>query len=238
VRPIGFSTGALARSDFRLALSELERERVNSIELSALRFFELRPLLESLSTLALNKYTYISLHAPSRFNEGEELEAAELLKRFAPEAWPIVLHPDVIQHFSIWRAFGNRVAIENMDRRKPGGRTANELKDIFDELPDARLCFDIGHARQFDTTMTEAYQILRLFGNRLCQVHISEVNSASQHDRLSFAAILAFEQVANLIPESIPLIVESRVTPPDIEIEIQNAQKALSVQRSASIPVQ
>src|SRR5216684_5718771 len=37
--------------------------------------------------------------------------------------------------------------------------------------------------------------ILHLFAERLCQVHVSEVNSASQHDRFSFSAVLAFEQV-------------------------------------------
>src|SRR6185437_14199302 len=144
--------------------------------------------------LDLRQYRYISIHAPSHFETGDELKASELLKRFAPSGWPIVVHPDVIQDFGIWRAFGDRLAVENMDRRKPAGRTANELRAIFAELPDASLCFDIGHARQFDTTMTEAYEILRMFGNRLCQVHVSEVNSARQHDPLSFAAMTAFEE--------------------------------------------
>ena len=236
MRLIGFSTGALARADFKLALFELKRKAVNSVELSALRFPELRPLLESLGKLELHQFRYISLHAPSHFQGDEEIETAELLRRFAPPSWPIVIHPDSIKHFEVWRAFGNRLAIENMDRRKPVGRTADELRQIFAMLPDATLCFDLGHARQFDTTMTEAYRILRLFGNRLCQLHVSEVNSASQHDRLSFAAILAFEQVANLIPESIPVILESRVAPRDIDLELARAKQALT-QVVAAIPV-
>lgn len=230
MRLIGFSTGALARSDFDLALGELKHKSVNSVELSALRFSELRPLLASLSRLDLSQYRYISLHAPSSFQGDQELEAAELLKCLVPDDWPIVVHPDTIQHFEVWKAFGKRLAVENMDRRKLVGRSADELRQFFALLPDASLCFDIGHARQFDTTMTEAYRILRLFGNRLCQIHVSEVNSASQHDRLSFSAILAFEQVANLIPESLPLILESRVAVDDIESEISKAIRALTQQ--------
>ena len=229
MRLIGFSTGALARSDFNLALRELSNKTVDSIELSALRFHELRPLLESLSKLHLVRYRYVSIHAPSLFQGNEELEAIELLQHFVPSDWPIVLHPDAICHYSLWRVFGKRIAIENMDRRKPVGRTADELRTIFDHLPDASLCFDIGHARQFDTTMTEAYRILKQFVSRLCQVHVSEVNSASQHDRLSYSATLAFEQVAHLIPERIPLIIESRVTNKEIEHEIESARKALPV---------
>jgi xylose isomerase-like TIM barrel protein len=228
VRSIGFSTGALARSDFKLALFQLEEKPVNCVELSALRFHELRPLLESLSSLALERYLYISVHAPSQFQGDEELETLNLLRTFVPKSWPIVVHPDAITEIDLWRKFGNRIAIENMDRRKPVGRTAEELKDIFADLPEARLCFDIGHARQFDTTMTEAYRILRFFADRLCQIHISEVNSASQHDRLSFASVLAFEQVASMIPESTPIIVESRVTEQDIESEIEKTEQALS----------
>lgn len=232
---LGFSTGAVGRSDFKRALQELRTRTLNSIELSALRFNELRPLLESIPSLDLHQYGYISLHAPSQFNEQQEHQAVHLLSSLAPRHWPIVVHPDTIRNFSIWRAFGARLAVENMDRRKGAGRTADELKKVFSELPEASLCFDIGHARQFDTTMTEAYRILRLFRNRLCQVHISEVNSASQHDRLSFAAIVAFEQVANLIPESVPVIIESRVSSQEIDLEIIRARQALRPQVSAPL---
>jgi hypothetical protein len=236
MRPIGFSTGALALSDFRLALKELQGQPIDSIELSALRYRELRPLLSALGTLTLTAYKYISIHAPSSFDADQELEIVDLLRSFVPNNWPIVLHPDTIHDFSAWRVFGRQLAIENMDRRKPIGRTLEELNLIFEKLPDAMLCFDIGHARQCDTTMTEAYRILRAYSNRLCQVHVSEVNTASRHDPLSFAAILAFAEVANLIPCSVPVILESRVTQDQIEAEIERAQKALPVGAMQPVP--
>ena len=71
--------------------------------------------------------------------------------------WPIVVHPDAMFDFSLWREFGNLLCLENMDKRKPVGRTVQELDRIFQELPDASFCFDIGHARQVAPTMTEAY---------------------------------------------------------------------------------
>jgi hypothetical protein len=108
--------------------------------------------------------------------------------------------------FEAWRSPGPVVCIENMDKRKPVGRSAAELGLIFEQLPEARFCFDIGHARQFDPTMIEATKILREFGARLRQVHGSEVNTRSKHDRVSYASMLAFREVAHLIPERIPLI--------------------------------
>jgi len=230
---IGFSAGALAREQFEVALTELERKPVDCVELSALRIAELRPLLEAIPRLNLSRYRYVSFHAPTQFKGNEEHETIDLLFRLVPPTWPIVVHPDAITSFAGWRTLGRRIAIENMDRRKAVGRTALELKEIFEELPEARLCFDIGHARQVDTTMTEAYRILHLFAERLCQVHVSEVNSASQHDRLSFSAVLAFEQVSNLIPGQTPLIIESRVQAQEIDPEIESVKRAIFRDASA-----
>jgi hypothetical protein len=236
MRPIGFSTGALALSDFRLALEELQGQPVDSVELSALRYRELAPLLSALSTLPLASYKYKSIHAPSSFDAEQEVEIIELLRTFVPGGWPIVLHPDTVHDFSAWRGFGRQLAVENMDRRKPIGRTLEELNAIFERLPNAMFCFDIGHARQCDTTMTEAYRILRAYSSRLCQVHLSEVNTASRHDPLSFAAIRAFSEVADLIPDHVPLILEARVTQDRIKAEIENAQKALPLTTMQSVP--
>ncbi len=79
---------------------------------------------------------------------------------------------------------------------------------VFELLPEATFCFDIGHARQFDSTMTEAYLLLKAFQDRLRQVHVSEVNTNSKHDVMSYASILVFREVAHLIPPDVPLILE------------------------------
>jgi hypothetical protein len=226
VRPIGFSTGAVAYSDFQRALELLAVERVNCIELSALRLHEVGPLLNAIGTLDLHRYKYVSFHAPSRFSGEEEPPLVEQLKR-VPREWPIVLHPDVIHSSAIWRQFGPQLAIENMDRRKSWGRTLEELTKTFDELPDATMCFDIGHARQCDTSMTEAYRILKSFQHRLKQIHVSEVNTASRHDPVSYAAKIAFQEVAYLIPSNVPVIIESRVNQAEIGREICRVTEAL-----------
>src|SRR5258707_7181853 len=117
----------------------------------------------------------------------------------ASSACRIVIHADAIRNFVLWNSCGPLLLIENMDKRNICGRTERELSDIFARLPEAGLCFDIGHCRQVDPTMNEAYLILRAFGDRLRQLHVSEVNSRSTHDPLSSAAIDAFRAVSSLI---------------------------------------
>src|SRR5207244_3626904 len=90
------------------------------------------------------------------------------------------------------------------------------------------LCFDLGHARQVDPTMTEATLILKRFRNRIRQLHVSEVDSESRHDRLSFESVLAFQKVANFLPESVPVILETPVKETELEAEVKIAQQALS----------
>ena len=227
MRPIGFSTGALACGDFRLALGMLRHKPIHTVELSALREPELVPLVEAIDSLNLSQFTYVSVHAPSKYEKGTESEIASLLKKFAIRNWPIILHPETMYNFSVWESFQGLLLIENMDKRNRTGRTARELEVIFNKLPNAGLCFDLGHCRQVDPTMNEAFLILREFRDRLKQIHISEVNTRSTHDPLSSASIGAFEKVTHLIPMNVPVVVESPVSENEIDTEIVHARNAL-----------
>ncbi len=231
MRCVGFSTGALARGDFRLALRMLANKRACAVELSALRQEELIPLVEALELLDLSAFDYVSFHAPSAMERSFEETALRLLERVASRGWPIVVHPDAMFTPRQWARLGASLCIENMDKRKPIGQTAKDLAGILEELPRASLCFDIGHARQVDPTMSEASSILHRFRERIKQLHVSEVNSQSQHDCLSVESIFAFQKVSHLVPANVPVILESRVDESAIDDEISNALDALSSER-------
>jgi len=70
--PIGFSTGALAYSDFRKGLDILSKSSARAVELSALRNGELIPLLDSIDSLNLSQFSYVSFHAPGQFETAQE----------------------------------------------------------------------------------------------------------------------------------------------------------------------
>lgn len=229
MRPIGFSTGAVARGDFRLALERLRPHRMEAIELSALRLGELAPLVAAVPDLDLSGFQFISIHAPSRFETESEAKVIENLVKLAGYGHRVVVHPDVIYNPTDWAVLGDRLLIENMDKRKPVGRSVTELDPFFSRLPDAQFCFDIGHARQVDPSMTVAHQLLQTFGARLAEVHISEVNTASRHDPISLNAVSAFRRVAEDIPLGVPVILESLIDAgqSDVESEIRRARAAL-----------
>lgn len=227
---IGFSTGSIALDDVRRGLQVATHRRANAVELSALREDELDPLLESLDQLEneLRPFEYVSFHAPSKRIRFSESKLVEKLRKVADRGWAIIVHPDVIEDFSLWRLLGRAVCIENMDKRKETGRTASQLRTVFEKLPEATFCFDIGHARQVDPTMQEADTFLRWFQDRLRQVHMSFVNSQSRHERLNFESIQAFRRVARRLSEEIPIILETPVQAGDVDDEIDAAESVFA----------
>lgn len=155
-----------------------------------------------------------------------EAAVAEALLRCLDRNWHVALHPDAMRDAGCWRQFGKLLCIENMDKRKPTGRTPAELQPFLDDLPDATICLDLAHARQVDRTFAVARFILATFGpERVAQVHLSELDLRSHHARLSQSMVSAVQEMAHWVPE-VPTILESQVPPDEIEAELQAAARA------------
>lgn len=211
MRFVGFSTGALAGSDFRRAVALAREADLPAIELSALRRDELGPLVAALDELEgdLALFRDVSFHAPSAFEPEDEARVVALLEAVHERDVPIVVHPDVLRTDALWRRFGAGLRIENMDLRKPLGQTATDLAPFFTRLPEARFCLDLAHARQVDPTMAEAERLLLTFLPRLDEIHLSHVDQHSRHHRLNPEAIADYQDLAPLVPDWVPVVLES-----------------------------
>jgi len=227
---IGFSSGALAKGDFRAGIDLQQKRGITAVEVSALRDHEFLPLVASVCTLDLSAFAYVSFHAPSRLVTLTEESLIEGLLRL-PETWALVVHPDIICTPQLWEVLGERLCVENMDLRKSTGRTVAELSPIFTLLKEASFCFDLGHARQVDPTMGVALELLRAFGSRMRQLHLSEVTETGRHKAIGFMSEHAFRRIASLLP-SCPVIIESIISSSEIDAELQVARNIL--QRSGS----
>ena len=108
-----------------------------------------------------------------------------MLERLARHVETIVLHPDTMDDLALYRRLGAKLSVENMDTRKPVGQHADQLQLIFDELPQARLCFDVAHASAVDPSMGEGEGILERFGARLSHVHVSSLDGRCHHVSLT-----------------------------------------------------
>lgn len=234
MRTIGFSTGALALGDFDKGLALLANRHTTVIELSALREQELPVLMGALDRLHLDHYRYVSVHAPSRLRTMKEAAVSDLLRPCIDRGWSVVLHPDAIGDHGCWRDFGRLLCIENMDKRKEAGRTAVELRRHFRELPNASMCLDLAHARQVDPTLGIAREIIREYGEKIVQLHLSELDVKSHHEPLSMSAVWAIREIAHLLPQC-PVILESMVQPDTIDEELDMAARCFDKDRRAGV---
>lgn len=231
MKRIGFSTGSIAFGDFQKGIELLNQSTATAIELSALREGELPALVGALDELALDHFQYVSFHAPSKLNQISEQALVQYLEKVIEKGWPIVIHPDIIEDVTLWEKFGSYLCIENMDNRKNKGRTFEELNEIFAELPKASFCFDLAHVRQIDPTMQEGLRMIRNFSDRLTQLHVSDVNSEGKHEPLNLETLLAFKKIAPLIPQGIPVIIESVVAEEKIEKELELASYVIDYEK-------
>jgi sugar phosphate isomerase/epimerase len=220
----GFSTGALAKGDFRRALQMLESYALDGVEISALRMAELPDLIEALTTLPLDAYEgRVSIHAPSKFTPEEEPELAARLADVAGDVMGIVLHAEAIHDASHWRSLGDKVLVENADGRKRTGRTTAEFAAVLSGLPNARVCLDLAHVYQVDPTMLEMRRMLKAFGDRVGQIHLSQLDHACAHRPLMLGIVHELRHVARLVPDTM-VILESCVDEASIASQVRLAK--------------
>lgn len=152
-----------------------------AIELSALSETELPGLSRFLRSGPSLPFRYISIHGPSKHRQMDEERLVSALVQLANYAGGVVMHPDTFAQPELYRPLGAKLLVENMDARKPTGRTPEELEATFAELPKAGFCFDIAHAWSIDAEMSVADDLLDRFGDRLRHVHLSSLSADLHH---------------------------------------------------------
>ena len=184
---LGCSTGFMFehRNDWERLVEEAAAVSSMAVELSAVSAPELPGLLEYLCAAPRLPFLFMSVHAPSKGSDSDERRLIDDLRRVPAWVDAIVLHPDTISDPALYRPLGRRLALENMDTRKRSGQTADDLDRLFAELPDARFCLDVAHAKDVDSTMAVADELLRRFSSRLSHVHVSSLDDSQHHVSLT-----------------------------------------------------
>jgi sugar phosphate isomerase/epimerase len=192
-------------TDWPAALARARAEGWRVVELTAALDAELDALLVHLGEepAALDGFERVSLHAPV-LPPDPEATLARLPGRFET-----ILHPNA---YAEARALGAVAIFENMDVRKPFGRTASDLAGVFDRHPEAGLCLDVAHVWTNDPSLALGHELLDAFGDRLRQLHVSGIEPDGTH-RPTTAADL--ELYAPLLDRCrhVPWLLEAVIAP-------------------------
>src|SRR3954447_3940790 len=181
--PLGASTGYMSasRGDWPAMVAEALETSPFAVELAALSEVELPGLEAYLATEPELPFASLSVHAPVKDLRMPEAELVRRLARLAPHVDAVVVHPDAMDDPRAYRPLGSCLVLENMDARKPTGRTAAELRPFFAALPEAGLCLDVAHVLSLDPSMEAGEEILDAFAGRLRHLHVSSIDADSHH---------------------------------------------------------
>ena len=208
--PLGASTGYMedSRGDWPAMVAEALALSPFAAELAALSEDELPGLEAFVGGAPDLPFAYLSVHAPVKHMRMPEAELVRRLGRLAQVADAIVVHPDAMDDPRAYRALGSCLVLENMDARKPAGRTAEELAPYFAALPDAGFCLDVAHVLSVDPTMAEGERLLDAFAGRLRHLHVSSVDPECRHVPLTVEQEGRFGSLLRRCPD-VPWILEA-----------------------------
>jgi hypothetical protein len=210
--PLGASTGYMegSRGDWPAMVAEALETSGFAAELAALSEDELPALEAFLAGRPELPFAYLSIHGPVKHLRMSEAEMVRRLVRLAPLADAIVVHPDAMDDPRAYRPLGSSLVLENMDARKPAGRTVEELAPFFAALPEAGLCLDVAHVLTVDPSMHEGERLLDAYAGRLRHLHVSSIDGECRHLPLSVEHEARFGDLLRRCPD-VPWILEARL---------------------------
>jgi hypothetical protein len=213
-RATGASTGYMrwSRGDWRAQVAEARTVSTEAVELSARSEKLLPSLREYLASGPELPFRYVSIHGPSKNRKMPEEELVTQLCELAQTCDGIVMHPDTLEAPERYRALGRKLVLENMDARKPWGRTAGELLVTYAQVPEAGFCLDIAHAWSIRGGISVADELLAEFGDRLRQVHVSSLSPELNHEPLTALDAERFRPVLGRCGD-VPWILEAPLHP-------------------------
>jgi hypothetical protein len=208
--PLGASTGYMtdSRGDWPAMVAEALHLSPFAAELAALSEVELPGLEEYLAARPELPFAYLTVHAPVKHLRMAEAELVRRLTRLAPLVDGIVVHPDAMDDPRAYRPLGSCLVLENMDARKPTGRTVAELTPYFAVLPEAGFCLDVAHVLSVDPTMEAGERLLDAFADRLRHLHVSSVDDRCRHLSLTVEHETRYAELLRRCPD-VPWILEA-----------------------------
>ena len=208
--PLGASTGYMedSRADWAAMVASAVEVSTFAVELAALSEDELPGLEAYLAAAPELPFDYLSVHAPVKHLRMPEAELVARLAHLAPVVDAIVVHPDAMDDPLAYRPLGSCLVLENMDARKPTGRTVAELEPFFAALPEAGLCLDVAHVLTIDATLAEGERLLDAFAGRLRHLHVSSIDEDCRHTPLTVEQETRFGGLLRRSPD-VPWILEA-----------------------------
>ncbi len=185
---VGFGTGSLYKQNMPLdEILDFYKDIGSTaveISLGSIEEFKKFQLTEKLVE-KINNFNFVSLHSLFRdIKYGPNNKTKKIIEKlnYINKNIPIkgiVIHPDIVEDFSILADSGLPFLIENMDMEKNSGKFDWEFETY--KQFDLGYVLDIEHAYGNDKTMNLADKLLEIMGSKLSHLHVSGKKDGKNH---------------------------------------------------------
>lgn len=195
-------------------LKYVKKLDVDGVEITFGRKEEVYSFKPSTSDIKFLKgLKYVSIHAPFRLirNMESEEEVEDILRSIESlykkvKAKNVIMHPFDIPEPEILMKFKFNVITENMPKIMKKNHKLITLEDVFRKYPKIGLCLDVAHA--YRKSMKETNEIVRKFGNKIRQIHLSGTYRGKDHLSLKCVTKDFFKSIEPIKSLRVPLIIE------------------------------
>ena len=154
---------------------------------------------------------HTTIHAPfnlflSKASENAILKQLNIISELYEEirAKSVVFHPASRERLAPLADRNFHVAVENLPPRNQVG--IGKLQQIFDVYPYFSFCLDISHAYLW--SKDETVRLIRAFGDRLSQIHLSGTYRRKSHQSLQTVSQDFLRTIGDIKHLDVPLVVE------------------------------
>ncbi|MFT4304374.1 MAG: hypothetical protein ACMXYG_07445 [Candidatus Woesearchaeota archaeon] len=162
----------------------------------------------------LKKKKYVSIHAPFNLpwnstnmdDLKRQLKLIELLYKRV-NAKTVVIHPQDLLPPKLLNRYKFHVSTENME---PKCKVSySDIKTIFKYFPKAGLCLDAAHTYLYSKDETK--KIIKLFKNKISQIHLSGTYKKKEHKSLLNCTDNFYYSIKPLKKLTCPIIIEEDI---------------------------
>lgn len=157
-----------------------------------------------------SKFETVTLHTPSLDYKDSKITHDYLSKisqlHKLINLKNIVIHPNMVSDWNVFKKYDLPWSIENMDPRKPGFTSVKAIKSLIDKT-GMGFTFDIQHCFHNDTTMRLAQRFLDALEDKIVEYHISGYTPYIMHDAIYKTKQNQFLQY--ITKKDKPIIIES-----------------------------
>ena len=219
--PLGFSTGAIFRkipSISKKIINVCREIGCNAIELSAMTANEVE-FFDNLikSSERLSDFKYISMHSPGiGVIYKKDTRTREILNKLEKayvhfDCSSLVVHPALVEDWSVFDDFSFNLAIENMSKDVPF-YLPEQLKEIFKKDKNYSMTLDVKHAFESNSGRKDLpAELYEAFEDKIVEIHLSGYNpNAKKHEHKPLI-VTNHPEIVNFVKDKqhIPIIIES-----------------------------